>query len=70
MQDYYHYAYTCPYFSWVTKDKLVCERGCSVIFSDKAEAKRYLRAYCCKDYMACTIAKMLNEYWEGKNEDL
>lgn len=69
MQDYYHYAYKCPYFSQVTKYKLICERGCTIWFKDKHEAKRFLKNYCCGDYNQCSIAHMLNEFWEGYKDD-
>ncbi len=70
MQDYYHYEYLCPYLSQVHLDKVTCERGCRIIFRSKAEAKGYLKTYCCGDYMSCSIAKMLSKYWEEQDEDL
>ena len=68
MQDYYHYEYICPYLTQVIKHRVTCERGCCVIFSKAEEARRFLRTYCCGDYGACSIAKMLNDYWEGEEE--
>ena len=69
MQDYYHYEYICPYLARVEKHKVTCERGSCVFFSSAEEARLFLRTYCCGEYGSCTIAKMLNDYWEGEEDE-
>ena len=70
MQDYYHYEYICPYLAQVTAERISCEGGSCIAFRSRKDAKRYLRAYCCSDYTSCSVAKMLTDYWEGKDEDI
>lgn len=68
--DYWHKAWTCPYFVWDEKLKIGCECG-KLTFPDKKSAVDYMNCYCASHgWQKCTIAASTTEYYErtGNND--
>lgn len=63
--DYWHKAYTCPYYRTNDVRSLGCEES-YLIFPDKIAAVEYMDCYCANDWESCSIAKTLNRYEERK----
>jgi len=68
--DYWHKAWSCPYFRWDDKQAVGCEGG-KVKFPDKKSAAGYMGAYCasaCGEWGRCGIAAMLTEFYEQEEK--
>lgn len=65
--DYWHRAWSCPYFVWDEKLKMGCEGG-RLIFPDKKCALSFLDKYCAGDWKSCPIACGINDYYERKEQ--
>lgn len=61
----------CPYFSWDEHCAVHCELGQRVRFPDDSAAAAYTYKYCCSfEYSECSIAAMLNDYYERMDADV
>ena len=63
--------FKCPFYgSHKKKKRLTCEGGTGITFPDHTAAERYFCLYCTsgKGWESCSIAEMLNEYYERKYE--
>lgn len=68
--DYWHKAWTCPFFKWDDQKCVGCEGG-KLLFADKESAVEYMDAYCASQEHAwknCSIAASLLKYYDRKDE--
>lgn len=68
--DYWHKAWTCPFFKWDDKQCVACEGG-KLHFPDKESATEYMDAFCAGKDRAwewCSIAASLLQYYERKEK--
>ena len=68
--DYWHKAWTCPFFKWDDKQSVGCEGG-KLRFHDKESAVEYMDAYCASPtcWKKCTVAAALLKYYDRKEEN-
>lgn len=72
MADYWHKAWTCPFYAWSDKLRVRCEGGGVQAFPDVKTATEYMDAYCAcgrNGWRKCTIAAALLRYYERKDEE-
>jgi len=58
-----HMYWQCPFFKWDGKMEVSCEGG-RVKFPEAEDAKGYFEKYCAGDWKNCSIARMLNQYYD------
>ena len=64
--DYWHRAWTCPFFKWDKQQLVGCEGG-KLCFPDKESAIAYMDTYCAHDengWKKCSVAASLLEYYD------
>ena len=68
--DYWHKAWTCPFFTWDDKKSVGCEGG-KLRFPDKESAVQYMDTYCASPmgWKKCTVAASLLKYYDRKEEN-
>ena len=68
--DYWHKAWTCPFFKWDDQKNVGCEGG-KLCFHDKASAVEYMDKYCagtCNSWKRCSVAASLLNYYDRKED--
>ena len=68
--DYWHKAWTCPFFKWDDQKSVGCEGG-KLIFHDKESAVEYMDKYCAGNgcsWERCSVAASLLKYYDRKEE--
>lgn len=69
MADYWHKAWSCPFYAWSDRQRVMCEGGVAIKFPDVKAAVEYMDAYCAcgeNGWRKCTIAACLLEYYDRK----
>ena len=64
--DYWHKAWTCPFFRWDEQTVVGCEGG-KLRFPDKESAVEYMDAFCASqtcDWKKCSVAAALLKYYD------
>lgn len=68
--DYWHKAWTCPFFKWDDMKSVGCEGG-KLCFHDKESAVEYMDKYCAgtgHSWERCSVAASLLKYYDRKDE--
>ena len=67
--DYWHKAWTCPFFKWDDQKSVGCEGG-KLRFPDKQSAVEYMDGYCASPtcWGKCTVATSLLNFYERQGE--
>lgn len=68
--DYWHKAWTCPFFKWDDVQNVGCEGG-KLRFKDRKSAVAYMDAYCAGTGHAweqCSVAASLLNYYDRKED--
>ena len=68
--DYWHKAWTCPFFMWDDQKCVGCEGG-KLIFHDKESAAEYMNTYCAglgSSWERCSVAASLLKYYDRKED--
>ena len=65
--DYWHKAWTCPFFTWDEMLTVGCEGG-KLRFPDKESAVAYMDAHCAGDWKRCSVASSLLKYYDRKDD--
>lgn len=69
MADYWHKAWSCPFYAWSDRQRVMCEGGVAIKFPDVKAAVEYMDAYCAcgeNGWRKCTIAACLLGYYDRK----
>lgn len=68
--DYWHKAWTCPFFKWDDQKSVGCEGG-KLRFPDKQSAVEYMDAYCASTsgWKSCAVAATLLNFYERQGEN-
>lgn len=67
--DYWHKAWTCPFFKWDDVQSVGCEGG-KLRFPDKESAVEYMDAYCAgAAWEQCSVAASLLNYYDRKEDN-
>lgn len=68
--DYWHKAWTCPFFKWDDQKSIGCEGG-KLQFHDKESAVEYMDRYCAGttcSWERCSVAASLLNYYDRKED--
>lgn len=71
MADYWHKAWSCPFYAWSDRQRVMCEGGVAIKFPDVKAAVEYMDAYCAcgeNGWKRCTIATCLLGYYDRKEQ--
>lgn len=72
MGDYWHKAWSCPFFGWSKEQEVRCEGGVQLPFPDQETAVEYMNHYCAGrggEWRKCSIASSLLRYYDRKDTD-
>lgn len=73
MKRYQSALVICPFYASEDKNKIYCEgmtadSSLHVVFGDPKKKADYEERMCCSRYMACRLAKMLNDKYREKGK--
>lgn len=67
-QEYYHKEFKCPFYEGCTRLTVRCEGGTLLSFPDQLSIKLHIATVCCDGWEKCSVSKMLNDYYDRKED--